>query len=162
MTATFIPTAWRTWHKSSGAGEWSQLLLSLYSGSNYQILHTTTAALSSTSTTYVDVSNTSFSVNKMLVSTKSDLGFLLMVHANRATAGTSTTYGISTNGTDNDNHKMTYTTALKCMFSSGVNVVTGLGAGSVAVKVRAKGSAANTMTITAGDTLCLLWFEVQK
>jgi hypothetical protein len=120
-------------------------------------------ALNSSSTTYVNVTSASQAFTKDGDSSASDVIVLLALSSFRAVAGTATTFGVSIAAVDYDIMRFDFkATANDRNFTVGFRTLTGIGAGVYSVILRAKGSAANNMSIDGGDTVSMLIAELPK
>lgn len=162
MTATlFTPTP----NKIVTAGDLGLITNALAGITNLGIMSAIGAAslAASTSATYVDVTGTGMTWNKLRDSASSDVIVLLALRAFTTVASTQLDFGINVGGTDYDvvrgdsNLASTHETYVGFLQIAGVAA----GAGSPKVRFR-RNSGTGAITINTGDTVAYLIGELPK
>jgi len=139
--------------------EWLQILNGLLRITNIQIFSSAGGCtLSTTSSSYVDVTNATLAFTKLGSSSESDIGLFVCLDMYSTVTSTGATIAANIGGTDTDAF-IAYSSAGNTVTPHGGLVkITGIGAGSYTVKLRAKRTS-GTGVLTV-DSLCNVSFTL--
>lgn len=117
--------------------------------------------LSTTSASYVDITNATKSFTKIGSATDSDLIVTASLSGFSTVTGTDFRVGVNVDSTDYDLVKMAFNTAnTHTALPTGAVRITGLAAGTYTVKLRAKRPAGTgTLTVDSGDSVSMVIHE---
>ncbi|HEY6018588.1 MAG TPA: hypothetical protein VIY48_01450 [Candidatus Paceibacterota bacterium] len=142
--------------------EWTQILTAITAITNIRNFnYIASLTLSSSSASYVDITGATGSITKVYASGTSDILAICGVSSRSGTAGSTITVAVNDGTNDNAAFKYIHNTANQHNFGFGAVRITGLAAGALSMKLRAKSSGA-TMTIDANDVGFLWLWELPK
>ncbi|HEY6018589.1 MAG TPA: hypothetical protein VIY48_01455 [Candidatus Paceibacterota bacterium] len=119
-------------------------------------------SLSSSATTYTNVTSASQSFTKVYDAATSNILVIFAATSSRASGGSNTTFGINDGTTDRDMAVIQFNTANEHQLAIGGVLITTLEPKTYTFQLRAKGSGATAMTIDTNDTVTMLFLELPK
>ena len=156
MTAT-LPASLLVNHKMTPA-EWTQILHALAITNLNWVNEGNTLAVSTASTSLINIAGLSMSFTKFYDSTVSDLGVVFMTAHKASVASAVATFAINDGTTDFTTHANTNLVAAKPYSSMGGTFITGKAAGNYTLQARWK---ASTGTISMDNTGTQSFFVIE-